>query len=82
MDGIYRTLTRSTQFATGQTELVMIVTPWLVQPVEGSRLRTPGFAPPSEKDLFLSGKIDANPGIDPGLHGSAGLSGPHGYSSW
>ncbi len=75
-------LTRSTQYQTGQTELVMIVTPWLVQPVDGSRLRTPGFMPPSEKDLFLSGKIDGNPAIDPGLHGSAGLSGPHGYSSW
>jgi pilus assembly protein CpaC len=75
-------LTRSTQYTTGQTELVMIVTPWLVQPVDGSRLRTPGFSAPSEKDLFLSGKIESNPGIDPGLHGSAGLSGPHGYSSW
>ena len=75
-------LTRSTQFTTGQTELVMIVTPWLVQPVDGSRLRTPGFTPPSERELFLSGKIESNPGIDPGLHGSAGLSGPHGYSSW
>ena len=75
-------LTRSTQFTTGQTELVMIVTPWLVQPVEGSRLRTPGFNPPSERELFLSGKVDSNPAIDPGLHGSAGLSGPHGYSSW
>ena len=75
-------LTRSTQYQTGQTELVMIVTPWLAQPVDGSRLRTPGFASPSEKDLFLSGRIEGKPGIDPGLHGSAGLSGPHGYSSW
>lgn len=75
-------LTRSSEFATGQTELVMIVTPWLVQPVDGSRLRTPDFVPPSERDLFLSGEIDGRSDIDPQLHGSAGFSGPHGYSSW
>ena len=75
-------LARSTEFATGQTELVMIVTPWLVRPVDGSQLRTPDFPKPSEKDLFLSGDVEGKPGIDPQLHRSAGFSGPHGYSSW
>jgi pilus assembly protein CpaC len=75
-------LARSTEYATGQTELVMIVTPWLVRPVDGSRLRTPDFVPPSERDLFLSGKIDGQSDIDPQLHRNSGFSGPHGYSSW
>jgi pilus assembly protein CpaC len=75
-------LTRSTQYTTGQTELVMIVTPWLVRPVDGSRLRTPDMVTPSEQELFLSGKIDGASDVDPQLHRNSGFSGPHGYSSW
>lgn len=76
------TLARSTQFQTGQTELVMIVTPFLVRPTDGSNLRTPGLSTPSEADLFLNGTVENNSGVNPVLHNSAGLSGPHGYSTW
>lgn len=75
-------LTRSTQFQTGQSELVMIVTPYLVQPVDGRKLRTPSFSAPSERDLFWNGIIERAPGVDPQLHGQAGFSGPHGFSTW
>ena len=75
-------LTRSTEYQTGQTELVMIVTPYLVKPVDGAQLRVPGFVPPSEQELFLDGTVESTGTIDPNLHNSAGFSGPHGYSSW
>jgi pilus assembly protein CpaC len=75
-------LTRSTQFLTGQSELVMIVTPYLVEPVDGRNLRTPEFDAPSERELFWDGVVEKPQGVDSALHGSAGFSGPHGYSSW
>lgn len=75
-------LTRSTEFSTGQTELVMIVTPYLVRPVDGARLQVPGFVPPSERELFFDGTVENSEALDPNLHNSAGFSGPHGYSSW
>lgn len=75
-------LTRSTQYQTGQSELVMIVTPYLVRPVNGDRLAVPGFMPPSERELFFDGSVERDTALDPSLHKSAGFSGPHGYSSW
>ena len=75
-------LARSTQYQTGQTELVMIVTPYLVRPTSGANLRTPGLSAPSESELFLNGTVENNSGVNPALHNSAGLAGPHGYSSW
>ena len=75
-------LTRSTQYQQGQTELVMIVTPYLVEPVDGSALRTPDFTPPSERDLFLFGEVEKSGRVDPALNAEAGFSGPHGFSLW
>jgi pilus assembly protein CpaC len=75
-------LTRSTQYSTGQTELVMIVTPYLAAPVGAGQLLTPGFTAPSERSLFLDGLVEDNGAIDPHLHDSAGFSGPHGFSTW
>ncbi|MEM7210839.1 MAG: type II and III secretion system protein family protein [Pseudomonadota bacterium] len=75
-------LTRSTQYQQGQTELVMIVTPYLVEPTGGDRLRTPDFSPPSERELFLFGEVERSGRIDPRLNSSAGFSGPHGFSLW
>lgn len=75
-------LTRSTQYQQGQTELVMIVTPYLVKPASGDRLRTPEYLPPSERDLFLFGEVEQTGEIDPKLNPSAGFSGPHGFSLW
>jgi pilus assembly protein CpaC len=65
------TLFRSTRFRNNETELVIIVTPRLVQPVSDiSQLRTPldGLTTPSEMDLFLNGKLEG-----PRSGGSNGL---------
>lgn len=75
-------LTRSTQYQQGQSELVMIVTPYLVRPADGDRLRTPEYLPPSERDLFLFGEIEGSGDADPQSSSSGGFSGPHGFSSW
>jgi pilus assembly protein CpaC len=53
-------LFRSTGFQNEQTELVIIVTPHLVQPVRAGALRAPTdrVGPPNEADLFLNGRTD------------------------
>jgi pilus assembly protein CpaC len=49
-------LFRSTQFQHNESELVIIVTPYLVRPASG-RLGVPtdGYAPPTDKDVYLTG---------------------------
>lgn len=48
-------LFRSTEFRRGETELVIVVTPYLVQPVNDRDIRLPtdGFAAPSAAEQFL-----------------------------
>lgn len=75
-------LTRSTQYQKGQTELVMIVTPYLVRPADGDRLRTPDYQPPSERDLFLFGEVEKAGATGRAPTGAGGFSGPHGFSLW
>ncbi len=50
-------LFRSTDYARNQTELVIIVTAYLVSPTQGDALALPTdrIKPPSEADLFLNG---------------------------
>ncbi|MEY8837884.1 type II and III secretion system protein family protein, partial [Cribrihabitans sp. XS_ASV171] len=52
-------LFRSSSFQRSQTELVIIVTAHLVTPTRGEALALPTdrVTPPSEKDLFLFGKV-------------------------
>jgi len=54
-------LVRSSDFQNEQTELVIIVTPYLVRPAPGGSLVTPvdNFVPPSETDIWLFGRIEA-----------------------
>ncbi len=54
------TLFRSTQFQRNETELVIIVTPYLVRPVSDKRLATPrdGYIPPNYGDMVLGGKTE------------------------
>ena len=58
-------LFRSTGFQNEQTELVIIVTPRLVQPVKAGALKAPTdrVGPPHEADLFLNGRTDT--GVPP-----------------
>ncbi|MCK0149434.1 type II and III secretion system protein family protein [Marivita sp. S6314] len=77
-------LFRSAEYQREQSELVIIVTPHLVTPTRGEALALPTdrVRPPSEKDLFLFGRVanDTRP-----LRGAAGevakqdFSGSYGY---
>jgi pilus assembly protein CpaC len=55
-------LFRSTRFQKAQSELVVMVTAYLVRPVEGRQklaLPTDGFAPASDIDIYLMGRLHA-----------------------
>ncbi|QQA41644.1 type II and III secretion system protein family protein [Pelagovum pacificum] len=54
-------LFRSAEYERQQTELVIIVTPHLVTPTRGEALALPTdrVRPPSERDLFLYGRVEA-----------------------
>ncbi|MGI9507777.1 MAG: type II and III secretion system protein family protein [Geminicoccaceae bacterium] len=83
------TLFRSTAWRSGQTELVVIVTPHLVRPTRPGSLLTPDelFDAPTQAELFLMGKVEGDGdrnGDDPaspppGLVSAAGIVGPYGY---
>ncbi len=62
---IIGSLFRSTGFNRDETELVIIVTPRLVQPVRAGMLKAPTdrVGPPNEADLFLLGRTDS--GVPP-----------------
>ena len=80
-------LLRSTNFKRNETELVIIVTPHLVQP--STRLATPvdNFVPPSGPELFLLGRTESSKsGVAPPkgataltLHGAGGIQGRYGH---
>jgi pilus assembly protein CpaC len=77
-------LFRSTAWRTGQTELVVIVTPHLVRPVRPGSLLTPTelFDAPTQAELFLMGKVEGDgrrKTPPPGLMNAAGIVGPYGY---
>jgi pilus assembly protein CpaC len=82
-------LFRSNGYQLDQTELVVIVTPYLVQPASPTALITPAdlFQAPSDAELFLQGKVvGERAGYDPtnsadqlGRRSAAGIVGPHGY---
>ncbi len=75
-------LFRSAEYSRQQTELVIIVTPHLVTPTRGEALALPTdrVRPPSERDLFLFGRVTSTP-----TTGGAGevarqdFSGSYGY---
>jgi pilus assembly protein CpaC len=78
-------LFRSTGYQRKQTELVVIVTPRLVQPVAADSLRSPtDFSRmPSERDLFLKGRPEGSPRTNPAraleVQEDGGIYGPRGY---
>ncbi len=75
-------LFRSRDFINNETELVIIATPYLVQPTAPGQLRTPadGFMNPTEGESLLTGRLNAlyRP---PESHDGAPsrLLGPHGH---
>lgn len=74
-------LFRSTQFQKNETELVILVTPYIVKPVkEAEKLQTPldGYKPPSDFERLLLGMLyQQEPLVDeknmPRLHGEGGF---------
>jgi len=53
-------LARSSDYQRGETELVILVTPYLVQPASDSLLATTdAFGRPSEFELFLTGQVES-----------------------
>lgn len=77
-------LFRSAEYSRRQTELVIIVTPHLVTPTRGEVLALPTdrVQPPSEKDLFLFGRVAAGNAPTTGGAGEVAkqdFSGSYGY---
>ena len=63
---IIGSLFRSTQFQRGETELVIVVTPYLVNPVDGSEIKLPtdGFQNPNDiQRLFGNMENDGKSGV-------------------
>ncbi len=76
-------LFRSRDFVNNETELVVIVTPYLVRPTAPENLRTPadGFRNPSERESLLSGRLNSlyRPAHAQGDAEGSSLQGPHGH---
>jgi pilus assembly protein CpaC len=77
-------LFRSADYARQQTELVIIVTPHLVTPTRGEVLALPTdrVQPPTERDLFLFGRVAASEAPTNGGAGEVArqdFSGSYGY---
>lgn len=73
-------LFRSQDFQNDETELIIIVTPYLVDPVAQSELATPdlGFVPANPIDSTLLGRLNATYSVGEGAAGRR-LQGPVGY---
>lgn len=74
-------LARSRDFQSDQSELVIIVTPYLVGPVGSNELKTPTdkFARASDLDTILFGRLNAAYGKEGSVLSENKLNGPHGY---
>ncbi len=75
-------LFRSADYAREQTELVVIVTPHLVTPVDGDTLSLPTdrVKLPSENDLFLRGKVEGGKRtVKRGTVAAQDFNGSYGY---
>jgi len=74
-------LFRSRDFESSQTELVIIVTPYLVDPTHESKLSDPteGFVPASDLQSILLGKMTAKYGLSGSTSSDRTLQGPLGF---
>ncbi|MGE0529708.1 MAG: type II and III secretion system protein family protein [Hyphomonadaceae bacterium] len=80
---IIGSLFRSRDFINNETELVIIVTPYLVRPTSPENLRTPadGFRNPSERESLLTGRLNSiyRPSRSEREDQQQSLQGPHGH---
>lgn len=74
-------LFRSQDYQKNETELVVIVTPYLVDPTSRKNLALPtdGFAPASDMDTILMGRLNATYGARGAAPGDSSLQGPVGF---
>ena len=74
-------LFRSQDYQKNETELVVIVTPYLVDPTSRKNLALPtdGFAPASDMDAILMGRLNATYGARGAAPGDNSLQGPVGF---
>jgi pilus assembly protein CpaC len=78
-------LFRSEEFNRDETELVIVVTPYIVQPVSASEIQLPtdGFVAPSDRERVLEGKLYKEqvgaPQATPMERGGQRLTGPAGF---
>lgn len=74
-------LFRSRDYQKNETELVVIVTPYLVDPTNRKNLALPtdGFAPASDMDTILMGKLNATYGASGAAPKDRSLKGPVGF---
>ncbi len=74
-------LFRSREYQNSETELVIIVTPYLVEPTHESELVGPdkGFAPASETESLVMGRMMARYGLAGAGVQEASLQGPMGF---
>ena len=76
------TLFRSTDYQRSETELVILVSPRLVQPAPAGSLATPvdNFVMPSDLDIFAFGRLESpQSGIGPLGAGAGGIDGSFGH---
>lgn len=74
-------LFRSQEFQSNQTELVIIATPYLVEPTDLANLSDPasGHVSPTMVQSMLLGKLESTYGVNGTPTGKAKLSGPLGF---
>ena len=78
-------LFRSQNFQRNESELVILVTPYLVRPVSDKRMATPrdGYKPPTDLDLLVRGETERpsapQTGVQPSTPGSNAVIGPAGF---
>jgi pilus assembly protein CpaC len=74
-------LFRSRDYLSGETELVVIVTPYLVKPTSPDKLQTPadGLEIASDIETDLLGKLNRATGVKPAAVAGKSIQGPYGY---
>jgi pilus assembly protein CpaC len=73
-------LFKSRDYLTGQTELMIMVTPYVVRPTAANELVRPddGFANPSDQSTVLLGRLNRIYGV-PGVNEPKRLKGDYGF---
>jgi pilus assembly protein CpaC len=74
-------LFRSRDYQKNETELVIVVTPYVVDPVSRKQIALPtdGFAPASDMDTILMGRLNATYGVNGNAPKDKKLEGPVGF---